>query len=347
MKEVSMKKFALLMVLVSFLFTACSSAPNSSDWNSSESKLDLEELAENVYVDYDRSKYENVSAPPIYYAECIKPDDSVLASMFVKPPEIYDDIIPEVRNHRAFESESEHGYYNLHGHVHYSTDNGADFAEVSFICTNGRNMSSVKELDFMSLEELYKRFDEDVSKFIDNYEIFDVTAITAELFEEITTHYEDPSGVKRVFCAPEDFYYIRARQFINDIPLFTGISPTDVDTMNHFGAEIEACYTKNGLERFNLTGYRVIEEKNADGEFIDLKGAEQLIRDYYQMPYGPIYERLYDCALVYVAVFEDDKTVLTPAWEFYCDDGRLGERPWENHGSPAIRINAYTGEFMR
>ncbi len=323
------------MVLVLLLFTACSPVQDS------ESKPDLEELTDNVYVDYDRTKFENVSPQPIYYAEHLKPDDSALASLFVKPPKIYDDY---ERNDRIFENENEHGYYGSHGIVSYRTDDGTNIYKVSRICLD-EDMSSVTELDFMSLEELYKKFDEDVRKFIDNYEIYEMTAVTADKFEEITTHYEDPSGIKKVWCEPKDIYYIRARQFVNDIPIFTGISPTNVDTMFHNGARIEACYTKNGLESFDIIGgYRVGEEKTVDTEFIDLKGAEQIIRDYYKMPYGPEYERLFECALVYVGGFEDDKTILTPAWEFYFD---YGVRPWHAIGSPAIRINAYTGEFMR
>ena len=162
-----------------------------------------------------------------------------------------------------------------------------DFYTVAGVCLY-ENMPSVKELDFMSLEELYKKFDDDVSKFIDNYEIFDVTAITADIFEEIAAHYETPAGIERVFCEPEDFYFIRARQFVNEIPIFTGAytpNPNVEPRMYHAGAEIEACYTKNGLEVLYITGYRVIEEKTADGEFVDLKGAEQIIRDYYTLPY--------------------------------------------------------------
>ena len=174
-----------------------------------------------------------------------------------------------------------------------------------------------------------------------------MTAFTADKFEEITT-LTRPSNLEEGWCEPRDVYYIRARQFVNDIPIFTGVSPTNVDTMFHNGASIEACYTENGLEYFDITGgYQVGEEKPADGEFIDLKGAEQIIRDYYEMPYGPEYKRLYDCALVYVGIFEDDKTILTPAWEFYCDYGWESSGPWQDIGSPAIRINAYTGEFMR
>ena len=332
-----MKKLLLLTLSFVLMLTGCSPAQNNS-----ESKLDLEELTDNVYVDYDRTKNENVSAQPIYYAQHIKPDDSALASLFVKPPKIYDN----ERRNRVFENESEYGRYGSHGIVSYRTNDGMNIFIASQICLDD-DMSSVKELDFMSLEELYKKFDEDVHKFIDNYEIYEMTAFTADKFEEITT-LTGPSNLEEGWCEPRDVYYIRARQFVNDIPIFTGISPTSVDTMFHDGARIEACYTENGLEYFDIIGgYQVGEEKTADGEFIDLKGAEQIIRDYYEMPYGPEYEILYDCALVYVGVFEGDKTILTPAWEFYCDYGLEPRSPWQDIGSPAIRINAYTGEFMR
>ncbi len=330
-----MKKTLCLLVLVLLLFTACSPVQDS------ESKLDLEELAENVYVDYDRTKYENVSAPPIYYAQYIKPDDSALASLFVNPPKIYDD---EERHHRVFENEHEHGYYWSHGGVAYRADDGLDIYEVSRICLD-EDIPSVKELDFMSLEELYQKFDEDVHKFIDNYEIYEMTAFTADKFEEITALTE-PSNREKGWCEFRDVYYIRARQFVNDIPIFTGISPTNVDTMFHYGAKIEACYTENGLEYFDIIGgYKIGEEKPADGEFIDLKGAEQIIRDEYAIPYG--YENIVfdDVGLVYVGVFEGDKTILTPAWEFYVEVPEhsitwKSSMVWE-------RINAYTGEFMR
>ena len=329
-----MKKLLLLTLSFALMLTGCSPA------QSSESKLDLEELTDNVYVDYDRTKYENVSAQPIYYAQHITPDDSALASLFVKPPKIYDN----ERRNRIFENEGEYGRYGSHGIVSYRTNDGMNVYIASQICLDD-DMSSVKELDFMSLEELYKMFDEDVHKFIDNYEIYEMTASTADKFEEITT-LTRPSNLEEGWCEPRDVYYIRARQFVNDIPIFTGVSPTNVDTMFHNGASIEACYTENGLEYFDITGgYQVGEEKPADGELIDLKGAEQIIRDEYAIPYG--YENIVfdDVGLVYVGVFEGDKTILTPAWEFYVEVPEhsitwKSSMVWE-------RINAYTGEFMR
>ncbi len=333
-----MKKTLCLLVLVLLLFIACSPVQDS------ESKPDLEELTDDVYVGYDRTKYENVSAQPIYYAESIRPNDSALASLFVKTPKIYDTDAGTGVRHHTFENESEHGYYGSHGIVSYRTNDGSNIHIASQICLTD-DMSSVKELDFMSLEELYKKFDEDVHKFIDNYEIYEMTAFTANKFEEITALTE-PSNREKGWCEPRDVYYIRARQFVNDVPIFTGISPTNVDTMFHYGAKIEACYTEDGLEYFDIIGgYKIGEEKPADGEFIDLKGAEQIIRDEYEIPYG--YENIVfdDVGLVYVGVFEGDKTILTPAWEFYVEVPEhsitwKSSMVWE-------RINAYTGEFMR
>ncbi len=331
-----MKKISLLLVPILVLFTAC-----SYEQPLEGSKSDPGELTDHVYVDYDRTKYENVSAPPVYYAQHIRPDDSALASFFSSPPKIYDR-----ESDREFENEieSEYGYYGSHGSVFYCTNDGTNISTASLFCLDD-GMSSVKELDFMSLEELYKQFDEDVHKFIDKYEIYEMTAFTAETFEEITT-VARPSDLEKGWCEPRDVYYIRARQFVNEIPIFKGAytpNPNVVPAPYHAGAEIEACYTKNGPEYFRISGgYEIGEEKPAEGEFIDLQGAEQVIRDYFEMPYPYYDDILYDCALVYVGVFEGEKTVLTPAWGFYFEQNgtRFG------HGSPLIRINAYTGDLM-
>ena len=338
-----MKKKALFLAFVLLLFTAC-----SSEQISEESKLDLEELTDHVYVDYDRTKYENVSAPPIYYAEYIKPDDSVVASLFVNPPKIYDNENPSYASDREFENESEYGRCGSHGSVSYRVKNvtaAMNIYVVSEYCLE-HNMSSVKEPDFMSLEDLYKKFDEDVHKFIDKYEIYEMTAFTADKYGEIAA-LTRPDDLEEDWYEPRDVYYIRARQFVNEIPIFTGTYTTNsnvVPMLSHHGAEIQACYTKNGLEYLSIFGgYKIGEEKPADGEFIDLKGAEQIIRDYYDIPYPYHDTILYDCALVYVGVFEGEKTVLTPAWEFYNDDG---QGSWYDIGGPVIRINAYTGDLM-
>lgn len=331
------------MAFVLLFFTAC-----SSEQISEESKLDLEELTDHVYVDYDRTKYENVTAPPVYYAQHLRPDDSALASFFSSPPKIYDSKNPYYPSDREFENESEYGCYGSHGTVSYCEKNvtaAMNIYVVSEYCLED-NMSSVKELDFMSLEDLYKKIDEDVHKFIDKYEIYEMTAFTADKYEEIAA-LARPNDLEEDWYEPRDVYYIRARQFVNEIPIFTGAytpNPNVVPVMYHAGAEIEACYTKNGLEYFKISGgYKIGEEKPADGEFIDLKGAEQIIRDYYDIPYPYHDTILYDCALVYVGVFEGEKTVLTPAWEFYTDGGRAS---WYDIGAPMIRINAYTGDLM-
>lgn len=324
--------FILLTLSVLLLITACSPAQTTS-----EPDLGLEKLTDGVYIDYDRAKFENVSAPPEYYAQSITPDDSGLVSFFSATPKIYDG-----ERKRVFENESEYGYYSSHGTVFYRSKDGMNISIASGYCLNHTG-SSVKDLDFMPLSELYKRFEEDMHKFIDNVEIYKMTAITAEQFAE-TAALIKPSDPEEGWCEPRDVYYIRARQFVTDIPIFTGISPTNVDTLFHNGTTIEACYTKDGLEYLSIIGgYQIGEEKPVNGNFIDLKGAEQIIRDSYTLAYGYDYIIFDECDLVYVAHFEDEKTVLTPAWEFYVD---LGPTSWKN-GSPWLRINAYTGEFMR
>lgn len=113
------------------------------------------------------------------------------------------------------------------------------------------------------------------------------------------------------------------------------------------GADIEAIYSEDGVEHFDITGstYKVIGEAPVNGSFIDYAGAEQIIRDMYEMPYGYDYVILSNAELVYVPVFdENNKIVLTPMWEFYY----MYNEPTASKECDMvwIRLDAYTGELM-
>ena len=320
-----MKKLLLLTVSVLFLFTACSISSLAEN-NSESEELDYEtlgyeKLKDGVYVDYDRTRFENVTAPKAYYAECVTVNDSDLRSYFSLPQ-----------------------YHSGRGSVFAGTECCNDLS-ILYVHRYVMGYDPLTEnLDFMPLSELYTRFENDTNKFVSDVRIHDMLAITAEEFAETAAEI-DPPDPERGWSEPKDFYFIRARQYVDDIPIFAGISPTNVDTLFHNGSVIEACYSEDGIEKFDARGlYTIVEEASVNGTFIDLSGAEQIIRDQYELIY-PYHDLiLVDCDLVYVAVFEGDRTVLTPAWEFYKDYGP--SRNWYL-GSPPIRINAYTGEFMR
>ena len=318
-----MKKLLLLTVSVLFLFTACSPV---QDLQSEREELDYESLGyeklkDGVYADYDKSKFENVTAPKAYYAECLTLNDSDVFSFFSLPQ-----------------------YNTGRGIVHANSECGNDFSVIFDYRIANRLEPSVEELDFMPLSELNERFANDVHRFVPDFRIYDLYAITAEEFAETTTE-RDPPYPDNGWSEPQDFYCIRARQYVDGIPVFHGIIPTSVDTLFHYGSEIEACYSKDGMEKFSALGlYTIGEEAPVNGTFIDLAEAEQIIRDQYELIYPYKDLILVDCDLVYVAIFDEEgRTVLTPAWEFYKDFGS-GRHYFTN---TRIRINAYTGEFIR
>ena len=325
-----MKKLLLLTVSVLFLFTACSISSLAEN-NSESEELDYEtlgyeKLKDGVYADYDRSKFENVTAPKAYYAECVTVNDSDLRSYFSLPQ-----------------------YHTGRGIVFAGTECCNDFSVIFHYRFANRLEPSVEELEFMTLSELNERFANDVHRFVPDFRIYDLYAITTEEFAETTTE-RNPPDPERGWSEPQDFYFIRARQYVDDIPIFGGISTTGVDTLFHDGSEIEACYSKDGIENFQAIGlYTVGEEAPVNSTFIDLAEAEQIIRDQYELIY-PYHDLiLVECDLVYVAIFDEEgRTVLTPAWEFYEDlYAKFGPtRDWY-FSLARIRINAYTGEFMR
>ena len=315
-----MKKLLLLTVSVLLLFTACSPASLPEKEELDYEALGYEKFKDGVYAYYDRSKFENVTAPKRYYAEYLTVDESDLRSYFSLPRYI-------ASSGRAFAA-TEHCY---------------DFSYVFDYFFRNRLETSVEELDFMSLSEVNERFANDVHRYIPDFKIYDLYAIIAEEYAEAVTKI-DLSDPERDWSEPKDFYFIRARQYVDDIPVFAGISVM-TETLCYFGSKIEACYSEDGVEEFDAGGlYNVVEEAPVNGTFIDLSGAEQIIRDQYELiyPYDDLI--LVDCDLVYVAIFDEEgRTVLTPAWEFYEDFG--SNRHYFTN--TRIRINAYTGEFMR
>ena len=338
-----MKKLLLLTVSILLLFTACSPAPLPE-----REDLDYEKLKDGVYVDYDRSKFENVAAPKRYYAEYITINDDDMLPFFSAPPVIYTEMEYEINPDRIFENSGEYGYYDMHGSMHFDREYYSDLSTVFSYYWANRIEPSVKELDFMTLSEVRERFADDMHRFIPDFRIYDLYAITAEDFAYVTTVC-DPPFPDRGWSEPKDFYYIRARQYVDDIPLFAGVSTIINETLWYYGSQIRACYSKDGVEIFQGGDfYSIVEEAPVNGTFIDLAGAEQIIRDEYELIYPYDDMILFECDLVYVAVSEGGRIVLTPVWEFYEDLFAIfGPHINEYFTNPSIRVNAYTGELMR
>ena len=344
-----MKRLLLLTVSILLLFTACSPVQNSlSDREEPDYEtLGYEKLKDGVYVDYDRSKFENAAAPKRYYAEYVTFEDEDMIPFFSEPPEIYTVMEHETFPVRRFENDIESGYYTPLGSMHFSKECWSDFSTVFSYYWANRIDTSVKELDFMTLSEVRERFADDAHRFVTDFRIYDLYAINAEDFVHVTTVC-DPPFPDRGWSEPKDFYYIRARQYLDNIPVFAGVTRLSENSWYN-GSEIEACYSADRTEEFSASGlYRILEEAPVPGSFISLSEAEQIIREQYEFPYyGYDQIILFDVDLVYRALNDENgRMILTPVWEFYEDIWADGISRNHYFTTPWIKIDAYTGEFL-
>ena len=338
-----MKRLLLLTVSILLLFTACSPV---RDPLSEKEKPDLEELSDGLFADYDRSKFENVTPPKPYYAEYVTFEDEDMLPFFSEPPEIYTVMEHEIYPYRRFKNDGEWGYYTNKS-LAYGKDLCNELSIIFSYYLGERPDIATEGLDFMTLSEVRERFADDMHRFVPDFRIYDLFAITAEDFAKAAAE-TDPPYPEKGWREPKDFYYIRARQYLNDIPLFAGVT-TISETLQYNGSEIHACYSADGVEEFRtFCFYNVLEEAPVHGDFISLSEAEQIIREEYTMPYGYDQIILFDVDLVYKAVNDDDgRMILTPVWEFYEDIWSLYEVSYNHYfTTPWIKINAYTGEFM-
>lgn len=327
-----MKRFCVLILTVLLLLTACSSAPP-------ESKLDLEELADGLYIDYDKTKIKNVSAPKRYSAEIAVYGDDEMLPFFSAQPNISKD-----GSHLRFEGSGESGYTHTGGGMFFGREAWNDLSIISDSFYSDK-APAPNDLDFMTLSELYDKFENDAHRFVPDMEIYETRSVTAEDFARGVAE-ETPPEPERGWSEPKDFYYVFARQFLDGIPVFTSNKMVGIEKYTQ-GPKIEAIYSEDGTEWFDIVGsaFNVIGEAPINGTFIDLAGAEQIVREIYELPYGYDQIILTKADLVYVAIYdEDDKLVLTPMWEFY----HRVDFPTITKGCDLewFRIDAYTGELF-
>lgn len=320
------------MAFVLLLFTACSSVPP-------ESKLDFEELADGLYIDYDKTKIKNVSAPKRYYAEIAVYGEDEMLPFFSAQPNIYKDGI-----HLNFEGDGESGYTSTGGGMFFKRDKWNDLTRVYHNCSVDKDRP-IEDLDFMLLSDLYEKFENDVHRFVPDMEIYETCSVTAGDFAKVAAE-NDPTDLERGWSEPKDFYYVFARQLLDGIPVFTSNKMVGIEKYTQ-GPKIEAIYSEDGTEWFDIIGstFNVIGEAPINGTFIDYAGAEQIVREIYELPYGYDQIILANADLVYVAVCdEDERIVLTPMWEFYYRSNfptitKDCDLEW-------FRIDAYTGELF-
>lgn len=295
-------------------------------------------LTDGVCTTYDKSKYENIIAPKCYYADYQKIDDKFLIDFFSSEP-VFDETMS------MYITDGEFGYNTYNGSktgfyiMAYWTQRGNDYDTVGN--RNYKEYSTVEELKFMSRNEIEGRLESEISEIVSTGIAFDAYAIKSENYSDDAAASDgndappkpNASSYDKEWSEAADYYYVRARQTVDNVPIFTGRAGSSDTGTSSFGTQIKAVITENGIEYlFINVPYRIIEEAKINIDFITLEKAEEIIKNKFEdlLTFEPI--TIENVELVYIPLHSGNELILTPAWEFSDDFG------------PLYRINAYTGE---
>ena len=367
MKKVFLIIFALILCMI---LTACDSENiiesgsvlgsglgHSSD---NEEFSDPNQLAKGVHIAYDRTKYENVTAPKCYYAELGKIEEQTLLDLFSSEPEYTE----RADGMKWYTTNTETGYLNKGSltrrnghadtyHLSFWTQAGNDYdsADSYWIPSSGcnfENYSTTKEFDFMTYDELKADF-LDKTKGIFSTELeFYIFPIDAESYLKEVEFLDAVTKLKpeeKVWSEAADHYYVKVLQTVDGIPISPFLSGSLEQGTSAEGCDLAAVYTENGLEYLVLeTPWRILGEAPTENTFLSLQDAEEIIRsknntlDLYSISMRKDVT-IKNIRLAYMPVVKSEGTILTPFWEF-CSDF------WGTEYA-LYSINAYTGEMLR
>lgn len=328
-----MKKTIALLFILTLTLTGCSAAHSEPSKSSTDTSVNSANdstgisnqttgraITDGVYATYDYSKYENISAPKIYNADYQKIEEEIFFDMFSGEPTYLEEI-------KQYSTENESGWYRIptdkvrYYTMFYSTSDGSN---CTVACSKiYSDFSTTLELDFMTREEMQTDF----TNFINN--IFQTGV-------NITAYAIKKEGNSNDWKAPEEFYYIKAQQTVDGVPIFNGVVGGPHKGGYTYGPTIEAVYTEKGMECITvMIPYKILSEAPTSEKFITLSDAENIIKNMYEnlLTYNEV--TFTNAELVYVPVYSSGNLLLTPAWEFSDDFG------------PFYRIDAYTGEEIR
>ncbi len=302
-----------------------------------EDTENLEKLAGEIYIKYDRSEYENITAPKRYYADYHKIDQEAFLNLFSSEPQYSE-------GSGTYFTDTESGYntenrMSLKGgqtsfyNMSYSTQTGDDYDTAAN--QNCKKYSLTREFDFMTRDALREDLLSKTKGIIPGGLQFDSYAIDAESYLKEAENYDG----KKEWMGANDYYYIKAQQMVDGIPICESMHGDFGKGTLMEGCRIKAVYTKNGLEYLSvLCPWRVDKEAPIEGKFIDLHGAEEIIKAENENLLTSKKHIIESVRLVYVPLVKEEGIVLTPAWEFY---DHMGAQ------YPVYTIDAYTGEMLK
>lgn len=306
---------------------------NESSKNNNSHIGNLGQLTENVYVAYDKTPYQNISAKCCYYTKYMPITENMISELFSKAPNItYDGY-----GNTFFETNSERGFFSHMDEASidfsYCTDFGNDMD--SAVYNKYSMFSTNREFGFISRNDLISKMTLTLSKFVPSNMDIQIYSVTKNDYLQIISETTDEEKENSyTWSDGTDFYYIVANQTVDEIPIFSGIiGNPNIGTVTN-GSICRAVYTENGLEYLYVWSPYVIEEEvHPEQDFISVDNAEIILKNICESLLFNEPITYTSVKLVYIPLnTPNGRLLLTPAWEF--SDGKF----------TVNYINAFTGE---
>ncbi len=305
-----MKKHLSLLLTACILLSGCNnSTQGSSDDNKNSSETGtiddtLNRDSENVKFKYEMAQNPQSSAGVYNYSQAEVSKDTFFKFFSGEPKCTEKDIPNGFREEYAFGDESgsimeRNGDLN----ILYSTSQGSGYFSVEY---DSQSPDEKTEFEFISRKEIGDKLSETVKELLEMNIQLRIDAVSAKRFStDVNAHIkaaaelDDNPPTADKYGTPADFYLVSFVQAIDGVPI-----------EGRFG---NAIFTAKGMEFLNVYSPVKVSEKISKTEtFINLDGAEKLLKDKYELLFLDNPVEVESAELTYVIY--DDK--LTPAWKF-------------------------------
>lgn len=328
------KNLIIISALLCLLLSGCTAAEQAEKAENSSGKapasgvnltndLSNSRDSENVRFLYEKPQSEQHAAG-IYNCKTAEISLDKYTALFSKDPECEKRSYPETKRRiNRYKTGSENGtidYTNniLQG-VNYYTEQGMNYIAVE---DGNEVIDTVSEFDFISRADLSKKIKSVVRGLFGVDVEVTVNAVTADRFasdaskhlQAVEDLYGSAPDIDK-YGTPTDFYIVSFVQMIDGVPFD--------------GGNGDAVYTADGLEFLSIHAPVKVGSKIDPGkEFIDLDGAEKLLKEKYGLLLLDEPELIERAELTYA----HSDGVMTPVWKFTAQ------------GSVETTFDAYTGK---
>lgn len=317
------KNLIIISAILCLLLSGCNASesggdPGNSTVGNAASEVNLTNNlngsrdSENVKFLYEKPRLE-ISSPGIYSCERANAAIDKFNALFSKTPECEKRSYPETKRRiNTYKTETEEGsisYTNdiLDG-VRYYTGQGLNF---NIIESGSDVIDEITEFDFISREKLTEKIKKTVRDLLRIDVEITIDAVTKDRFAvDVQNHldslkdlYESAPDPDK-YGEPADFYAVRITQ--------------KIDGVTYDGSYGEAIYTANGLELLSVFyPVKIGSKVNTSAEFIDIDGAENLLKQKYELLLLNEPEQIERAELTYA----HSDGVMTPVWKFTAKGG--------------------------